>query len=172
MPVVGGAKEVGETPGEAIRLWWPSEYVDESMPAGHPSPDGWLCRLDDGAHAYGIPGGVHYRPQRLAEGQVILFDWQDEAGSATLTIGADGEFRCEPQPACGTFLYIEYEPEICGDTPKEIVGQLIEGGEPEGKHDLRVTRISRSSIPHRFTAADGRARFVAIPSEGAGEAGR
>ena len=174
MPVSGGAKEVGETPAEAIRLWWPSDYVDETMPPGHASPDGWLCRLSDGAHAYGIAGSANAwtAPRRLAEGQVVLFDWQEEAGSATLTIDADGRFLCVPFPGFDTFLYVEDEPEICGDTPKEIVEQLIEGGEPEGEHDLRITRISRSSIAHRFTAADGRARFVAIRGEAAGEAGR
>lgn len=35
------------------RVWYPTSYLDEIMPEGRPSPSAWLCRLADGAHAWG-----------------------------------------------------------------------------------------------------------------------
>lgn len=149
------------------RQWWPYRFLDESMPHGRDTPDAWLCRLDDGAPAYGIPGDNDgYGPKALAEGEVIEFTACDTVGSALLTFDADGGPIWQPAiPAYVDHLWDGDE--IIADSAACFVEQVkdsIANGFAEDEERILATlsRWPGDALRFQFTALDGPPRFLPL----------
>ena len=149
------------------RRWWPHHYLDESMPHGRATPDAWLCRLDDGAHAYGIPGDDYgYGPKAVAEGEIVEFSACDTLGSALLTFDADGEPIWQPAiPAHVDHLWDGGD--IISDSAAEFAEQVkdsISSGfaEDEERTLATLSRWPGDALRFQFTAIDGPPRFVPL----------
>ncbi|MEN3229238.1 hypothetical protein PUR21_16600 [Methylorubrum rhodesianum] len=157
------------TPIQSVerRQWWPASFLDESMPHGRATPDAWLCHLDDGAHAYGIPGDDDgFGPKAISEGEVVEFSACDTLGSALLTFSDDGEPVWQPEiPAEVDHLWDGSE--IISDSPADFAEQIKEavlGGyaEDDERTLAMLSRWPGDALRFQFTALDGLPRFLPL----------
>lgn len=152
------------------RLWWPEAFVDEVMPAGRATPDAWLTRLSDGAHAIAGDDGCYcdLDPIRLTEGAEIAFVQQDTLGRSRLTFGDEGKATWSPAPPAEcNFLWDGEVEGVIGDSPDEFVQFVREAGigEPGEWLIVHLLHIGARNLRCRFTALDGPARLVPLDAE-------
>lgn len=150
------------------RLWWPEAFVDEVMPPGRATPDAWLTRLSDGAHAIAGDEERELDPIRLTEGMEVAFLQQDTLGRARLTFEDDGKVTWSPAPPpeCN-FLWDGEVEGVIADSPDEFVQFVREAGigEPGEWLIVHLLHIGARNLRCRFTALDGPARFVPLDAE-------
>ncbi|GEP12288.1 hypothetical protein [Methylobacterium gnaphalii] len=145
----------------ANRKWWPDAYLDEIMPAGRETPDGWLFRLDDGAHRCGCRPEEHedwFPAFAVAEGEVVEFSPCNDHGTSELTICGEDYLFDPPLPA-GASIWIPGDTDTVSDNPAEFVAQLREIEGSEAMINVKVA-VWLDSVRLRFTALGGPPRFV------------
>jgi hypothetical protein len=92
------------------RKWWPSVFLDESMPAGRDKPEDWLAPDEDGVSE--IRDADFAKGQVFATvrpGETIEFAWHENRGSVDILLMPDGSWKPLGPHDCGTIDLFEGE---------------------------------------------------------------
>lgn len=174
---------------DSERKWWPSELLDESMPAGRASPTDWITGpLPDDPEGRFIVAGWDDEDaeedagrQIVGAGEAIGFTWSEDRGAIDILVKEDGSFEIIPgQPdllepnrpqglteiqADATHFWEPGDIDTMMDTMADFAREYAE---TEGGTALpmRVTvAMARweDDIPHRLiVGADGKPRFEPV----------
>lgn len=145
--------------------WWPSDYLDESMPDGRPSPDDWIAALDDGAPALVGPYGEDSDKEdmvALADGETVSFSRYQGHGQATLILDRDGSFSVDlPMPAQAECVWVIGDVDTLDGDVENLAACLHDAGE------VGLVELEYYSFPETTFRFDAATRaFVAVPSPG------
>lgn len=113
----------------AARQWWPTHYMDESMPAGTASPDDWIVGAINDRDA--VFEWILAPPDRqdtrtygivlVDEGAPVNFAWMERRGRGQMIIYPDATWHIEGgMPEGVTHIHDADEPLFMADTPEDF----------------------------------------------------
>ncbi len=144
------------TPDAPAEEWWPEAYCDEVMPPPRVSPDAWVVQLADG-YALAAPEARAWEPERLTDGETVLFTQRIDHGGATLDLFADGTWQVSrPMPAAAESVYA-VQAESLAETVEGCVREILDiagAAAAAGTYDLAYYTFTEAA-PYRFDAATG-----------------
>jgi hypothetical protein len=176
---------------DSERKWWPSELLDESMPAGRASPTDWIIGRDDKPGTFivagwdGEEGSEDSDPgrQTVSADEVIGFAWSEDRGEIDILVKEDGTYEIMPGqpdllepdrpprlteiPPDATHFWEQYDTDTLGSSMAEFAENWAQNARDAGEElPARVTVAMyhwSDEIPHRLVVGeDGTPRFEPV----------
>ena len=153
------------------KRWLPDEYVDEEIPSPTEDPTAWIAVDPDGAPRLraAFPGNdLDAEDRRLAEGEVVAFQWTTRLGSAGVKVSKDGSFEIvsgnfAPCPVGASPLFADSgDFETMADSLAEFARCYADAVSAEGEV-VDVLGWAWSDAPVRFRVEG--ASFVRVGAE-------
>jgi hypothetical protein len=175
---------------DSERKWWPSELLDESMPAGRTSPTEWIIGRADKPGSSIVAGwsgevaAADSDPGRqiVAENEVIDFSWCEDRGEIDIVVEGDGSYEIVPGqpdlldpdrpsrlaavPADATHFWERGDSDTIADSMAQFANDRAEMARECGdEFPLRLTVDMyhwSDDIPHRLVVEGGNPRFEPV----------
>lgn len=136
--------------------WYPTDYVDEVVPAARESAQAWVEQHGEGWRIAPLePSCEDSFVLTPVDGALINFCRCERLGEATLTTNADGTWHVDRLPSAGTnTITLDHDVAI-GETLEDVVKQLYEheGLKPGETYELSYSTWDK--LAYRFDAATG-----------------
>lgn len=174
---------------DSERKWWPSELLDESMPAGRASPTNWIIGPSAGPEGgYVVAGGEEDDGDENGGAQIVLADqiigfaWSEGRGEIDILVKEDGTYEIIPGqpdlmepdlpprlteiPPDATHFWGPYDIDTLASSMAEFAENWARNARDAGDElPARVTVAMyhwSDEIPHRLVVEDGKARFEPV----------
>jgi len=151
------------------RLWIPSDYYEEWIPAPRPCPSDWIIKLDDGRFAL-VPADediVEPDLKILAEGETVLFDWTVRIGVFDIKFDDAGAWTSSAEiPRTfseGTLLFwFPGDPDsVTEDLDDLLTNEFKSDPEMYPAEEVTIGCYAWGNRAHKFTFTAG--QFVEAP---------
>jgi hypothetical protein len=167
---------------DAKRLWWPTDWADEVMPCGRPTPDEFIIDAEGFYYlGYALDAkdvGEHdkrYFNSELKPGAIVQFICSDDLGGVTVEIHRDGRYTVVEGEvvAHATHFWSAGDSDTLADSMAEFARMVAEndsGLDIPWPQTVPVRMAWWSdSVPHEFKVFDAKllthARFERVTAQ-------